>query len=373
MYLINKESNRIEKIETTTFKQIGFKEREHLQEWIAHNPSALNEELIIIQKEFAGFNDTNERLDLLALDKQGNLVIIENKRDDTGKDVTWQALKYASYCSTLTASHIIDIFQEYLIKHGDERKAEDVLTEFYDNEDFKELLNTGNSQRIIMIAIEFRKEVTSTVLWLLNYRLQIQCFKATPYRLGDQLFLNFEQIIPIKDSEDFIISMGNKTLDSIKTNEELKERHYIRREFWTEMLKSLNKITPLFQNITPSKDHWINAGCGVSGAHYCCLATHNYCSVDMEITGGEKNEIKSIYDELYKRKDEIESSFGQSLTWERLDDKKMSRVRISMENVDIFNREDWKKMIGFFLENIPKFEKAFEKIIKEASKKAKTA
>lgn len=37
------------------------------------------EELLIIQKEFDGFDDTRERLDLLALDKDGNLVIIENK------------------------------------------------------------------------------------------------------------------------------------------------------------------------------------------------------------------------------------------------------------------------------------------------------
>lgn len=53
-----------------------------MQEWIANNPESLDEELLIIQKEFDGFNDTNERLDLLALDKQGNLVVIENKLDD---------------------------------------------------------------------------------------------------------------------------------------------------------------------------------------------------------------------------------------------------------------------------------------------------
>ena len=50
------------------------------------------------RREFAGFSDTHERLDLLALDKQGSLVLIENKLDDTGRDLTWQVLKYASYC-----------------------------------------------------------------------------------------------------------------------------------------------------------------------------------------------------------------------------------------------------------------------------------
>lgn len=52
-------------------------ERHNLQEWIAKEPSSLGEERLIIQKEFDGFADTRERLDLLAIDKNGNLVIIE--------------------------------------------------------------------------------------------------------------------------------------------------------------------------------------------------------------------------------------------------------------------------------------------------------
>ena len=54
MYIINKESNRIEKIKSTTFKQLDFKERDNLQDWIANNTSCLNKELLIIQKEFDG-------------------------------------------------------------------------------------------------------------------------------------------------------------------------------------------------------------------------------------------------------------------------------------------------------------------------------
>ena len=101
MYLINKQENNISEIEKKTFFELGFREREHLQEWIAKKPSCLGEDLLIIQKEFSGFDDTSERLDLLAIDKNGNLVIIENKLDDSSKDVIWQALKYVSYCSTL--------------------------------------------------------------------------------------------------------------------------------------------------------------------------------------------------------------------------------------------------------------------------------
>ena len=114
MFKVNRKTNRMEKIPKESFSSLGFRERENLQEWIANYPSALGEDLLIIQKEFSGFPDTKERLDLLALDKKGNLVIIENKLDDTGRDVTWQALKYASYCSTLSKDDIKQIYQSFL-------------------------------------------------------------------------------------------------------------------------------------------------------------------------------------------------------------------------------------------------------------------
>ena len=69
-------------------------------------PAILGEELLIITSEYDRFDKTNERLDLLALDKDGNLVVIELKRDDSGKNVDLQAIKYAAYCSTLRLADI---------------------------------------------------------------------------------------------------------------------------------------------------------------------------------------------------------------------------------------------------------------------------
>jgi hypothetical protein len=369
MYIINKETNRIEKIESTTFKKLGFKERENLQEWIANNPSCLNEDLLIIQKEFNGFNDTSERLDLLAIDKQGNLVIIENKLDDTGKDVTWQVIKYSSYCATLNSSQIITIFGQYLSRIGSTENAEGLLVEFLETEDFRERLNIGNSQRIMMIAGEYRKEVTSSVLWLLNYGLRVQCFKATPFRLQEQLFLNMEQIIPIKETEDFVISMANKSREEVDVQEQLKERHIIRREFWNAYLKEMNKIIPLYQNVSPSKDHWISAGSGISGVTYTSVATGNYIRVELAIWGKTQDENKSVFDALFAKKEKIESDLGEKLIWERLDDKKMSRVKLEKENVSVFNKKDWQNMIAFMVDVVPRFERAFKKPIQELSRK----
>jgi len=145
MYLINKEEKKLEKINNTTFKELGVSERYDLQEWIAKNPDVLGEELLIIQKEFDGFQDTNERLDLLAIDKQGNLVIIENKLDDSGRDVVWQSLKYSSYCASLNSQQIEDIFNEYLRKENKKENAGELLIDFFGKEDYEETMNIGNS------------------------------------------------------------------------------------------------------------------------------------------------------------------------------------------------------------------------------------
>lgn len=128
MYIIDQTSNSLTKIEQTSFKVLKLEERKHLQEWIAKKPSSLGEELLIIQKEVDGFSDTRERLDLLALDKDGSLVVIENKLDDSGRNVPWQVIKYASYCSSLTKQDVIDIYQKYLEETA---SAEESLSDFF--------------------------------------------------------------------------------------------------------------------------------------------------------------------------------------------------------------------------------------------------
>lgn len=359
MYLIDIQNNRIKNLTKKTFSGLGFRERQHLQEWLAYKPEALGEDLLIIQKEFDGFNDTNERLDLLALDKSGNIVVIENKLDDTGRDVTWQVLKYASYCATLTKEQIRAIYQNYLDKHALEEDANAKLSDFYNLEYDEIRLNQGQTQRIIIVAANFRKEVTSTVLWLLNYKLRIQCFKAIPFALENQLFLTLEQILPPKDTEDFIISMADKTQDDINTQEGLNSRHRLRTEFWTKILPLLKGKTPIFQNTSPSKDHWLSAGgTNISGAKYTLIITKTHASVLLEFGKSNREENKRLFDELHKYKFEIEKNFGNLLNWERMDDNISSRISYQLTGVNIFNKEDWNSMLNFLSVSIIKLEMA---------------
>lgn len=365
MYLIDSVSNRINKLDKKTFSELEFKEREHLQEWIANEPSALGEELLIIQKEFDGFSDTRERLDLLALDRDGNLVVIENKLDDSGRDVTWQALKYVSYCSSLSKEEIRQIYQEYLDKVGESKTAEQMLSEFYGEIEYDELiLNKGFSQRIIMIASRFRKEVTSTVMWLMNYNIIIQCFKVIPYMLGEEILLNIEQIIPIKDAEDYVIKMAEKIQLDGKSEGKLALRYQNRLEFWKELLPGFKQKSDLFNSISPSKDNWLGTGNGISSGSYNFVVSKNYARVEVYFSRAEKVENKFIFDLLEKNKEKIEKLFGNKLIWERLNDRKATRIKYQIDGLNVYDKDDWDNMIEFLTDSMIKLHSAFEADIK---------
>ena len=81
MFKIDAATNSLSRLKQRSFSELGFRERDNLQEWLISSPDAFGEDLLIIQKEFDGFDETRERLDLLALDKNGQLVLIENKLD----------------------------------------------------------------------------------------------------------------------------------------------------------------------------------------------------------------------------------------------------------------------------------------------------
>lgn len=188
--------------------------------------------------------------------------------------------------------------------------------EFFDNVNFDELkLNQGSSQRIIMVAANFRKEVTSTVLWLMNYKLRIQCIKVTPYSLNDNLILDVEQIILIKDVEEYAISMAEKAQDDINIKETGKYKYNLRIEFWKKFLELFKEKSDLLINITHSKDSWIVIGNGISSGSYNFVIAKEYAKVEVYFSRKNKEENKFIFDELMKKKDYIERKFGDKLIW----------------------------------------------------------
>lgn len=368
MYLINKSENKISKIEEKSFSELGFKERNHLQEWIANNPECLGEEILIIQKEFSGFDDTNERLDLLGLDKKGNLVIIENKLDDSGKDVTWQSIKYASYCSTLTKEQIIRIYQSYLNKFASDENAIENLISFFDASDISDvIINSGSKQRIILIAANFRKEVTSTVLWLMSYNLRIQCFKVTPLQLNNQLFLEVKQIIPVKETEDYQIKIAEKTQDEIIQQDSSKALDILYMNFWEYLLSNINAKSPIFKNVSPSSKNYIGISAIYSGMsfYFTVSKTQNFGRIELYIRSNDE-----AFEALKKQSSEIEAQFGNKLVWHHM--KKDCKVKYEIEIKNLENKESWNVIASSMTTNMIKLYDAFQPFLENLKRQMKS-
>ncbi|MBS4539648.1 hypothetical protein GOQ27_14330 [Clostridium sp. D2Q-11] len=225
MYKLNQNNNELEKITMTTFSDNNLKERDNIEEWIRKDSSILGEEIIIIAHEYDKF-EVNERLDLLGLDKDGNLVIIEVKRDKTGGNVDFQALKYCSYCSNLTPNEIVDIYDEYLKKFNIEEDALDNIMNFLEV-DSEDLLNglLNSSQRIIIIGKEIDKRILSVCAWLSQNNIDIKCQSIVPYLINnnEEIIIDVNQIIPPYNIEDYFINKKkvNKSKGKIVQSDEV--------------------------------------------------------------------------------------------------------------------------------------------------------
>lgn len=262
IYRLDKQNNRIIPCDETNFKSNSIFERKHIEKWIEDYPIILGEELLVITTEFDRFDKTNERLDILVLDTDGNLVIIELKRDDSGKNVDLQAIKYAAYCSTLRLIDVCQIHQTYCMKKGDnfnEDQVRDKILKFIKNEDFEEI---SERPRIILVSKQFRTEVTASVIWLRKFGVDISCVKLTPYEISKgEIALESNIMIPLPEARDFIIEIEKKENKTLTVS----QVEYI--EFFEDLIKRLSSIIPrVYTSPQPKSYYFIPTGFG--SIHY---------------------------------------------------------------------------------------------------------
>ncbi len=209
--IVDPSTHKSEPMTEVEFAQLGFQERRDIQEWVAANPGILGEELLVVGKEFSGFDRTSERLDLLAVDKHGKLVVIELKRDDSGTDAHWQAIKYASYLHRAEQEDIVRM----LANHAkmSEEDATGTLLQYLGTDDLETL---NNDQRIILASHRFAPEVTSAALWL-NEKAPgdnlMTCVQLIPYRDAktESLYVQANTTIPVPGVDDYVIGVGDSS------------------------------------------------------------------------------------------------------------------------------------------------------------------
>ena len=147
----------------------------------------------------------------------------------------------------------------------------------------------------------------------------------------------------------------------------LAEGHRKRLAFWEGLLAKSRLKTKLHSNVSPGKDNWINTGAGKSGLTYTYLIKMNAGAVDLIIDKGkgmEDNNLK-VFDNLYARKEEIETVFGAPLLWQRLEDRRVCRVRYNIEEMGLKDEEKWDELQENMIDRMIKLEQAFKKHIRE--------
>ena len=202
MPLFTLRDKQIAAVKSTQFGAEGIQERTDLQAALRDNINVISSDTMVLSEEFSGWTEGARRIDLLGIDKQANLVVIELKRDETGAHMELQSLRYAAMVSTLTFKRAIEIHQQYLNQRGLEKDAEEEILAFLGWTD-PQAEQFPTDVRIVLASANFSKELTTAVMWLNERDLDIRCVRLQPYKLGDDLLLDIEQIIPLPEAEEY--------------------------------------------------------------------------------------------------------------------------------------------------------------------------
>src|SRR2546426_9585274 len=120
----------ISRLEPTTFSLVGLQERRDLQRLLREQVEVIAPETLVIAEEFGDWEDSRRRIDLLAIDKEANLVVIELKRTEDGGHMELQAIRYAAMVSTMTFDQCVDARARFQQMQGLPGDAREVLVDF---------------------------------------------------------------------------------------------------------------------------------------------------------------------------------------------------------------------------------------------------
>jgi alkylated DNA nucleotide flippase Atl1 len=202
------------RLDPASFVALGALELQDIERWIRQRPEIVGEELKIVSNQFAKFEGSKDRLDVLALDRAGRLVVIEIKRDTSGSYQDLQAIRYAAFASTFRAEQLVEAYVAYVEKAEarvlDRDDARGELEAFIETEDL-DVVDEDEQPRMILVAGGFLPGVTSTVLWLRRaFRMDISCVQLVPYEVSGELVVGSSILIPLPESGDYEVKVAEK-------------------------------------------------------------------------------------------------------------------------------------------------------------------
>jgi hypothetical protein len=203
------DDNKSQAVERTTFDEQKIFERQHLQAMLRDQIDIISPDTMVVAEEFGEWDGKKHRIDLLGLKSDGCLVVIELKRTEDGGYMELQSLRYASMISTLTFSRLVSIYKKYLENQKSDTDAESNLLDFLgweapDDELF------AQEVKIVLASAEFSKELTTSVIWLNDFGIDIRCVRMHPYINDGQLLVDIQTVIPIPETADYQVKIREK-------------------------------------------------------------------------------------------------------------------------------------------------------------------
>jgi hypothetical protein len=169
-----------------------------LRDWILDDQkSILGEDLLLIGREVI-IKEIRDAIDLLAIDRDGNIVIIELKKGRISGNVDFQALKYAAYTSYWSYDQLRDQFKKFKSTNGGQNlyDVETTFTEALDefcNDDY----TLNQDQRIMLVGESVEERLDLVARWLSDRDIDVTVVEVQLFEDDDRLYLDAEQTIPI--------------------------------------------------------------------------------------------------------------------------------------------------------------------------------
>lgn len=223
-------------VSSMKLSEAGFREREHLEQWVIEHPQILGDDIMIITDEFDYWvTPTGERaldrFDVLGLDSNGRLVLAELKRDRAPTDVHLQAITYAALVAAFTPTRIAQELQKHLQKRASARSGVEVsaeavtleqaqaqIEEHCDGELDEELLR---SPRIVLVAGGFSPVTFTAVDWLTSQGLNITLQQVGAYSLpSGEKILTVSKLYPLPSVDDFLVTPGEEKVQKKRDQRE---------------------------------------------------------------------------------------------------------------------------------------------------------
>ena len=197
-------------LSTATCSAAGILERRDLQRLLRDKIEVISPGTLVIAEEFGDWEDSKRRIDLLGIDPDAKLVVIELKRTDDGGHMELQAIRYASMVSTMTFDRAVEIFERFLQDQGkNDLDARTTILEHLDL-DAPDEDQFAQDVRIVLASAEFSREITSSVLWLIDHGVDIRCVRLKPYSLENKLLVDVQQIIPVPEATEYQVKIREK-------------------------------------------------------------------------------------------------------------------------------------------------------------------